>query len=149
MRRACACLLLAAWFVIAASPTPRTSAQEGSAAGALKTTDFSGVYKHFQHAQDLEQKIALGEQALSLEKRLTSWPLTESREQIKGEIWFNLGSAYVSRASGVRADNLEKGVAYLEAALQVFTREASPLNWAAANNNLANAYQARIPRARR
>jgi CHAT domain-containing protein/tetratricopeptide (TPR) repeat protein len=144
MRRACACLLAATWFVTAAPPTPRTSAQTGSAAGELTSTDFASVYQHFQQAQDPELKIALGEQAVALEQRLTSWLLAEPRSQVRGEIWFDLGSAYVSRATGVRADNLEKGVAYLEAALQVFTREASPLNWVATNNNLANAYQARI-----
>lgn len=143
MRRAFACLL-AAWLATAAPPTPQTSAQDGSAASELNSTDFASVYKHFQRAQDLEQKIALGEQAVALEQGLTSWLLAEPRSRVRGEIWFNLGSAYVSRASGVRADNLEKGIAHLEAALQIFTREADPLNWVAVNNNLANAYQARI-----
>jgi CHAT domain-containing protein len=136
--------LAVAWFVPAVPPILRTSAQEGSAAGELKSTDFSSVYQHFQQTQDIEQKIALGERAVALEQRLTSWRLAEPRARVRGEIRFNLGSAYVSRASGVRADNIEKGIAYLEAALQVFTRDAAPLDWVATNNNLANAYQARI-----
>lgn len=144
MRRALVGLMAAAWLSAAAPPTPRSAAQEDPAAASLKAAAFADVYQRFQQARDPEQKIALGEQALALELGLTSWPLGEPRERVRGGLWFDLGSAYFARASGVRADNLEKAVAHLESALKVLAREADPLNWAAAKNNLGSVYQARI-----
>ncbi|MCC7254005.1 CHAT domain-containing protein [Hyphomicrobium sp.] len=144
MRRAFACVMAAVWLVATAPLVPEGFAQQNGAADPLKAAEFVDVYRRWQQAQDPEQKIALGEQALALEPALTSWPLDTPRDGVRGELWFDVGSAYFSRASGVRADNLEKAVAYLESALAVFTREADPMNWAAAKNNLGGAYQARI-----
>jgi CHAT domain-containing protein len=45
---------------------------------------------------------------------------------------------------GNRLGNLEIGIAAYETALQVRTREAFPQDWAATQNNLANAYRNRI-----
>jgi tetratricopeptide (TPR) repeat protein len=45
---------------------------------------------------------------------------------------------------GNRLGNLEIGIAAYENALQVFTREAFPQDWATTQNNLANAYSDRI-----
>ncbi|MEG4347094.1 tetratricopeptide repeat protein, partial [Microcoleus sp. A003_D6] len=43
-----------------------------------------------------------------------------------------------------RGDNLERAIAFYEAALQVYTRPAFPQDWAMTQNNLANAYLYRI-----
>ncbi|MCT7959778.1 CHAT domain-containing protein [Laspinema sp. D1] len=45
---------------------------------------------------------------------------------------------------GSRADNLEIAIVAYQAALEVRTRNAYPEDWAATQNNLANAYQIRI-----
>ncbi|WP_035734673.1 tetratricopeptide repeat protein, partial [Limnospira platensis] len=45
---------------------------------------------------------------------------------------------------GERADNLEKAVATYQLALEVYTREAFPYEWATIQNNLGNAYHNRI-----
>ena len=50
--------------------------------------------------------------------------------------------------SGARADNLEKAIEALEAALLVRTPSTSPREWAQTENNLANAYEDRIRGAR-
>ncbi|MCZ0902574.1 tetratricopeptide repeat protein, partial [Microcoleus sp. HI-ES] len=52
--------------------------------------------------------------------------------------------AYNYRIKGDRGDNLEKAIAFYEAALQVYTRQAFPEYWALTQNNLANAYNYRI-----
>ena len=52
----------------------------------------------------------------------------------------NLGNAYSDLPAGDRQANLERAIACYEAALQVYTREAFPVNWATTQNNLGNAY---------
>ena len=56
----------------------------------------------------------------------------------------NLAIAYSNRIQGDRGDNLEKAIAFYEAALQVCTRAAFPEDWAMTQNNLATAYCYRI-----
>ncbi|WP_293130852.1 CHAT domain-containing protein [Microcoleus sp. bin38.metabat.b11b12b14.051] len=56
----------------------------------------------------------------------------------------NLAIAYCQRIKGDRGDNLERAIAFYEAALQVYTRPAFPEEWADIQNNLANAYGDRI-----
>jgi CHAT domain-containing protein len=55
-----------------------------------------------------------------------------------------LGSAYNNRIKGERAENIENAIAAYDAALQVYTREAFPQNWAMTQNNLGVAYNYRI-----
>jgi len=55
-----------------------------------------------------------------------------------------LANAYLYKIKGDKGDNLEKAIAFYEAALQVYTREAFPENWATTQNNLATAYTNRI-----
>ena len=88
--------------------------------------------------------IVLGEQILVLEPELAAWPIPVERSRAKADVHFSLGSAYVGRPLGVRADNLEKGIAHLEAALTAFTREADPQTWGRAHNNIGIAYWSRI-----
>jgi CHAT domain-containing protein len=56
----------------------------------------------------------------------------------------NLATAYRGRIRGERADNLEQAIAASTLALQVYTREAFPQQWAMTQNNLAIAYLYRI-----
>ena len=56
----------------------------------------------------------------------------------------NRATAYRSRIRGDRAANLEEAIRGYEAALEVRTREATPVDWATAQMNRATAYLSRI-----
>ncbi|MEG4347842.1 CHAT domain-containing protein, partial [Microcoleus sp. A003_D6] len=56
----------------------------------------------------------------------------------------NLGTAYINRIRGEKAQNIEVAIGYFTAALTVRTRDAFPENWAMTQNNLAGAYTSRI-----
>ena len=66
------------------------------------------------------------------------------RQRLKAELSAGLGALYVTRARGVSADNLEKAIGFLQAALATWTREADAQDWAAAHNALGIAYWQRI-----
>jgi hypothetical protein len=102
-------------FAVVALAAPQARAQQGP-------TDLTELYHNWQQTQDPEQIIALGEQLLALEPSATTWPLTVERSQVKAEVQFGVGSAYVARQRGIRSENLEKAIAHLQAALIVFTR---------------------------
>ncbi len=143
MRRVGTCLAMAAALSIMVwSKTPAYAQQVETT--TQRATDISEFYRQWQQEQDPEQKIAIGERILALERATENWPLATARAQFKSEIWFGVGSAYVSRLAGVRADNLERGITLLEEALTVWTKEVDPQNWARAHNNLGIAYWARI-----
>jgi CHAT domain-containing protein len=143
MRRLLASFLSAA--VLAAVALSAAAARAGPAEkSTLQASEFSGLYRTWTETSDPEQKIAIGEKLLALEPSLASWAEGTPREQVRGELVFAVGSAYVTRALGVRADNLEQGIGHLEKALPVFTREADPQSWAATHNNLGIAYWSRI-----
>ena len=50
----------------------------------------------------------------------------------------------VTESKENRGENIEKAIAFFEAALQVYTRDAFAQDWAMTQNNLANAYKDRI-----
>lgn len=108
------------------------------------TASFADLHHRWQQAQDSEQRIALGEELLTREASVASWPLAEPRERLRAAVAFDLGSAYVGRPHGVRADNLEKAISHFDAALHVWTLDADPQEWARANNNAGIAMWARI-----
>jgi tetratricopeptide (TPR) repeat protein len=56
----------------------------------------------------------------------------------------NLAVAYSDRIKGDRGENIERAIAFFEAALQVYTRPAFSEYWAMTQNNLASAYLYRI-----
>ena len=56
----------------------------------------------------------------------------------------NLANAYSDRIRGERAENLEQAIGHYQQALEVYTRQAYPEDWAMTQNNLANAYADRI-----
>lgn len=121
------CSLATAW----AQPTPAAS-------------EFPGLLQRWEEATDPEDRVTLGEQLLALEPTLAHWPLEANRDSVKAEIAFRLGSAYVVRLREARADNLEKGIVHLEAALTIWTREIDAENWAKTHNNLGIAYWGRV-----
>jgi len=63
---------------------------------------------------------------------------------MRAHIQYNLANDYSDRIKGDRGDNLETAIAFSEAALQVYTRQAFPQYWAMTQNNLATAYSDRI-----
>jgi CHAT domain-containing protein/tetratricopeptide (TPR) repeat protein len=56
----------------------------------------------------------------------------------------NLGTAFSERVRGDRADNLEQAIACHRAALEVYTRQAHPLDWATTQDNLGTAFSERV-----
>jgi CHAT domain-containing protein/tetratricopeptide (TPR) repeat protein len=116
---------------------PTTTASQHS-------TELSLLLQRWKQLQDPDERIALGEQLLTLERAMASWPPDMDRQYVKADIQFRLGSAFLERNSGVRADNLERAMTHLEAALSLWTREAAPQDWAMAHNNLGMAYWARV-----
>jgi CHAT domain-containing protein len=57
---------------------------------------------------------------------------------------FELKLLYLNRIRGDRAENLENAIAGYEAALEIYTKEDFPIDWAMTQNNRANAYLNRI-----
>ncbi len=73
---------------------------------------------------------------------LYTWLLSaahDDREE-SARLQNNLGLAYSSLPTGDRASNLQHAIDYYQAALQVYTREAFPVDWAVTQNNLGEAY---------
>lgn len=60
------------------------------------------------------------------------------------EAQYNLGTAYIFRVQGDRANNLETAISYLKEALRVFNKKDFPEEWANTQTNLANVYLYRI-----
>ncbi|NER05706.1 MAG: CHAT domain-containing protein, partial [Okeania sp. SIO3C4] len=56
----------------------------------------------------------------------------------------NLGTAYRDRIRGDRAENIESAIAAYHLALEVYTKQDFPMNWAMTQNNLGTAYRDRI-----
>ena len=56
----------------------------------------------------------------------------------------NLGIALGDRIRGDKAGNVELAIGAFESALEVYTRDSFPLEWAMTQNNLGNAYSNRI-----
>jgi len=56
----------------------------------------------------------------------------------------NLGGAYLERIQGERAENLERAISYILEALEIFTRQSFPDQWAITQNNLGEVYLDRI-----
>ncbi|HEU0060929.1 MAG TPA: CHAT domain-containing protein [Hyphomicrobiaceae bacterium] len=109
-----------------------------------KSVEFADRLQIWRQSQDLEEKISVGEELVAREGALAPWPLAEPREQVRAELGFVVGSAYVMRPRGVRADNLESAISHLKAALGIRTREANAQDWARVHNSLGIAYWARI-----
>jgi CHAT domain-containing protein/tetratricopeptide (TPR) repeat protein len=112
--------------------------------GAGKAAEYADRLEAWRQSQDVEEKIALGEELVAREGELTTWPLSEPRERVRAELRFVVGSAYAVRPRGVRADNLESAIGHLKVVLGIWTREADAQDWARAHNNVGIAYLGRI-----
>src|SRR5262245_36014358 len=106
MWRIWVCLYLAIGCVLA---SPSLVAQPaGGAAEQGNPAGFAQLYERWQQAQDPEERIKVGEEALAREPAVTPWQLAASRERVTGELWFGIAKAYYERRQGDRADNVEK-----------------------------------------
>ena len=127
-------LLLLAVGEVSAQPTGNAS----------KTIEFADRLQIWRQAQDLEERILVGEELLARESELAAWPLSEPQEKVRAELRFVVGSAYAMRPRGVRADNLESAIGHLKVVLGIWTREADTQAWARVHNDLGIAYWGRI-----
>ena len=105
------------------------------------TARLADIYAQFQKAQDPERIIALGEAALANEAATSQWTLATSRDALRTDVHAGLGRAYVNRAGGVRADNIEAAIRHSSDALSS-SNDADET--AALHTNLAIAYWNRI-----
>jgi tetratricopeptide (TPR) repeat protein len=56
----------------------------------------------------------------------------------------NLGNAFADRLQGDRTGNLEQAIVHYQQALEVYTRQAFPKQWAMTQNNLGTAFADRL-----
>jgi hypothetical protein len=132
-------LLVAAMLCAAsAASSAQTLAQDTSAAAAL-----ADDYSRFLQATDIEEKIRLGEQALTALSSTQDWRLPQPRDEVFNNLHFGTGLAYMGRPGGARVDNIERAVTHFEAALTHLTRESNAYDWAALHANAGATYLAR------
>ena len=132
--------LLVVFLVVAFAWGPSGAIAQSGTADQDNAAKFTALLERWQQAQAAEERMSIGEQLIVLERPVSEWADVAGRADIS----FALGSVYLERATGVRADNLEKAIAHLESALALWTRQAAPQNWAVAHNNLGMAYWSRI-----
>ncbi|MEG3851105.1 tetratricopeptide repeat protein, partial [Microcoleus sp. herbarium13] len=89
-----------------------------------------------------------GNRANNIEIAITGYQIVLSNREPGSEKYAqtqnNLATAYSNRINGSRADNLERAIAFYDAALTVYTLKDFPEKWAMTQNNLAIAYRNRI-----
>lgn len=127
----CSVAMVAAFPAAAQQPSPPAS-------------DFPATLQQFDSAQEPEQKIATGERALALENQLTTWSLPEPREGVRGRLLLGIGSAYLVRVQGDRAENIEQAIRRFDQGLAVTTQATSQEAWAMLHNNAGIAFWRRI-----
>ncbi|NEP61701.1 MAG: tetratricopeptide repeat protein, partial [Symploca sp. SIO2G7] len=88
------------------------------------------------------QELGRYKRAISLYKQSLAISREIGAQQTEAASLSNLGKAY--QFLGYKASNLETAIAAYNNALQIYTREAFPEDWARIQNNLANAYRNRI-----
>ena len=128
-------------------------AQQDMRAQEQSAADLAAAYQAWQQPRDTEEKISLGERVLALEPDVEAWSLPIPRQRLKAELSAGLGALYVARARGVPADNLEKAIEFLQAAVTTWTREADPRTGQRHTMHLASptgsAFAANVPTTRR
>ena len=93
---------------------------------------------------DFYRDLGLWEQVFEAYQSSLAIAKSLADRQREAAVCLRLGNLYQQYPQGDRASNLEKAIADYEAALQVYTREAFPEQWAMTQNNLGNAYSDRI-----
>ena len=106
--------------------------------------ELSGRLDSLRQTTDLERKIALGEQLLAAPPGAAQDAQGVPHGNIRAEIEFEVGNAYLARPRGEHADNIEQAISHLQAALSNWDKETGSADWARAHNNLAIAYTNRI-----
>jgi CHAT domain-containing protein len=93
-------------------------------------------------------QVPLGSRANNVEIAITGYEIVLNNREPGSEKFAQtqncLAAFYSNRINGSRADNLERAIGFLEAALTVFTRENFPEGWAMTQYNLGKAYTDRI-----
>jgi tetratricopeptide (TPR) repeat protein len=98
---------------------------------AQDLADLERELDHFPEAAKAQQRaIRYWQQALDLEQDRTQSAWLQAQ----------LGNAWRNLPTGDHAANVRQAIAYFEAALQVRTRAAFPVDWAMTQNNLGNAW---------
>ena len=117
-----------------------TEARQGSEENVRhwhQSAEFNQLWHRQRLAKEPEERIALIEQALKAERDIERWPVIRSpRDKMRAELWWRLGVAYDERKGGDKAENLEQAIAAYEQALQYYTREKSPADWASLQTNV-------------
>ncbi len=95
------------------------------------------------------RRIEGGERPQALERALESYQaalrhVPRDRPNDWARIQFGMGSVYVDRQAGDRAENIESAILAFNATAEVMTREASPSMWGSIQTSLAKAYWHRI-----
>jgi CHAT domain-containing protein len=103
---------------------------------SIQSSLSAALYFAPDHGNALEEGISALESALPI--------LTEERYPLQwAVVQSNLGTAYLERSRGSRAENVERAIAALTAALSVLTPVAAPIQWAQTQNTLGSAYRER------
>jgi CHAT domain-containing protein/tetratricopeptide (TPR) repeat protein len=103
---------------------------------SIRVNLYAALYFAPDHGTALEEGISALESALPIlthEHYPLQWAVVQS----------NLGTAYLERAGGTRAENVERAIAALTAALAVLTAAAAPIQCAQTQNTLGTAYRER------
>lgn len=96
-------------------------------------------------SSDSEAQIASWSQVLKIEPWLDPWPFEPfNRHELRGLALTSRAKAYLNRASGNRANNLESAIADYDATLEIYSMEATPTDWAITQLDRAHAYRNRI-----
>ncbi|MEG3843857.1 CHAT domain-containing protein [Microcoleus sp. herbarium14] len=111
---------------------------------ALRTAEVIGEFSK------LIRQFPLGNPAINVEIAITGCEVAatvftrESFPKKWARLQNNLGSAYLYRIQGEKAENLEVAMRFFLDALEIFNRQDSPQLWATLQNNLGAAYYKRI-----
>jgi len=107
--------------------------------------EFGRLSQRISQNQDPDQAIPDLRRAFELERAIRNWPsMLPARELIRADLHALLGQAFLMRRQGDRADNLERAIPSLEAAVAVPSRkEQMPYAWALSELSLAIALSER------
>ena len=110
---------------------------------ASKTKGDEEQLQHFLHAKLAKLDESLLEPLPFVFKTLTANQSSEEREAI-ARLFGTFGTLIREFPHGDRSLNLELSITAYQLALKIFTGQEFPKEWAATQNNLANAYSERI-----
>jgi CHAT domain-containing protein/tetratricopeptide (TPR) repeat protein len=142
MRRILAWLVFATVLAIPVWPAQQALAQQNDTArqdaggDAEKAAELARLWQRLWQTQDPDERSALAEGALRLEREVQKWPLALARDEARWRLLWTVGASYAVRPGGDRAENIERAIAAYEQALQIIDRDKAPKDWAALQFNL-------------